>query len=131
MNGLLQERRLRRGSYLCRLVKTVVILFIREKALTSSTMPFASRILTAPLWYISSLPISPSTCAGGFSLSTSSGTAAGGFVSAENETCLPSLAVGGSCCPLVSGCVGGCDWEANVGKGAGNWKKYRRPCRRP
>jgi len=54
-------------------------------------MPFASLILTAPLWYISSWPITPSTCAGGLSLSTSSaegGTlaGAGGFVSAENET---------------------------------------------
>ena|SRR6267154_5389338 len=103
---------------------------MRKGALTSSRMPFASRILTAPLWYISSWPITPSTCAGGFSLSTSSGTAAGGFVSAENETRLLSfpVALPGSLLS-VSDCAGSS--ETKVGKGAGNWKKYRRSCRKP
>ena len=99
-----------------------------ERTPTSSRMPFASRILTAPLWYISRWPITPSTCAGGFSLSTSSGTGAGGFVSAENETCLTSLVEA-----MIFSL--GSEWadvgETNVGKGVGNWKKYRRSCFKP
>src|SRR5580692_1046898 len=83
-----------------------------KRTLTSRRMPFASRILTAPLWYISSWPITPSTCAGGFSLSKSSGTAEGGFVSAENETCLPSLAEAALSLSPGSERVG--DWETKV-----------------
>ena len=87
---------------------------------TSRRMPFASLILTAPLWYISSWPITPSTCAGGLSLAASSAeggmpAGAGGFVSAENETRLllllpaaavPSFAAGASVAvPPGSECV--------------------------
>ena len=49
-------------------------------------------------------------------------------MSAENETCLTSL-VGALTFSLGSESVD--VGETNVGKGVGNWKKYRRSCFNP
>ena len=90
-------------------------------------MPFARRILTAPLAYISSCPMTPSTFCSASVVLPAEGVAlgAGGFVSGAKVTFrspVESVGFGADGCSAraASACAEG---EMKVGKGEGNWKK--------
>ena len=103
------------------------------------TIPLRMRILTIPLSYISSWPMTPSTVGDCSALSLSVGgwpfalavPGAGDFVSSAKVTFLgKSSPTSDSALPLpwVSAFCGAWrDWK--TGKGSGNWKKYNRSWR--
>lgn len=110
----------------------LISLRYQDASLTSSKIPFANRILTAPLRYTSSWPITPST-RGWLWIFNSAVGSEWPFAClldpvTPNETFLvlpEGAAIGEAAIVSIAGVgIVGTEGSINLGNGSGNWKKY-------